>query len=99
MWLRWLHKDAIKYYILFGLLYLGFLFVLPDAGYDKYFWITWTQDILNTGLGNVYDNPEVNNHSLILYLLKIFSLFQRNADAVGLVSINWLKALVYHLIF
>ncbi|MDP6908289.1 MAG: hypothetical protein QF371_02230 [Flavobacteriales bacterium] len=86
--------DAIKYYILFGLLYLGFLFVMPDAGYDKYFWIIWTQDILNSGLGNVYHNPEVNNHPLILYLLKIFSLFQHNADQIGLISINWLKALV-----
>ncbi len=86
--------DAIKYYILFGLLYLGFLFAMPDAGYDKYFWITWTQDILNTGLGSVYLNPEVNNHPLVLYLLKIFSLFQHNADQIGLISINWLKALV-----
>lgn len=94
MWFRWLHPEAIKYYILFGLLYLSFLFVLPDAGYDKYFWITWTQDILNNGLGNVYHNPTVNNHPLILYLLKVFSLFQHNADQIGLVSINWLKALV-----
>jgi Gpi18-like mannosyltransferase len=94
MWLRWLHRDAIKYYILFALLYLGFLFVLPDAGYDKYFWITWTQDILNNGLGNVYLKPEVDNHPLILLLLKVFSLFQRNADAIGLSSVNWLKTLV-----
>lgn len=94
MWLRWLHTEAMKYYILFALLYLAFLFVLPDAGYDKYFWISWTQDILNKGLGNVYQNEEVNNQPLILFLLKIFSLFQQNADAVGLVSINWLKALV-----
>lgn len=94
MFLRWLHKDAIKYYALFAGLYLGFLFVLPDAGYDKYFWITWTQDILNNGLGNVYHNQNVNNQPLILFILKVFSLFQRNADAVGLVSVNWLKALV-----
>ncbi len=94
MQLRWLHKDATRYYILFGLVYLGFLFVLPDAGYDKYFWITWTQDILNNGLGNVYLNEQVNNQPLILFLLKVFSLFQHNADAVGLISVNWLKALV-----
>ena len=94
MWLRWLHKDALKYYILFGLLYLGFLFVLPDAGYDKYFWITWSQDILKNGLGNVYLNPEVNNNPLILYLLKVFSLFHHNAAEIGLTSVNWLKALV-----
>lgn len=94
MWLRWLHKDAIKYYVLFGLLYLGFLFILPDAGYDKYFWITWSQDILNNGLGNVYLNSEVDNHPLILYLLKVFSLFHRNAAEIGLTSVNWLKALV-----
>ncbi len=94
MWLRWLHKDAVNYYLLFGLLYLGFLFVLPDAGYDKYFWITWSQDILNGGLGNVYLNPEVNNNPLILYLLKVFSLFHQNAAEIGLTSVNWLKALV-----
>jgi Gpi18-like mannosyltransferase len=94
MWLRWLHKDAIKYYALFAGLYLAFLFVLPDAGYDKYFWIKWTQDILNNGLGNVYQDENVNNQPLILFMLKVFSLFQRNADAVGLVSVNWLKALV-----
>ena len=94
MWLRWLHKDAIKYYVQFGLLYLGFLFVLPDAGYDKYFWITWSQDILNGGLGNVYLNPEVDNHPLILFLLKIFSMFHHNAAEIGLTSVNWLKAFV-----
>ncbi|MBL4585868.1 MAG: hypothetical protein JKX84_02235 [Flavobacteriales bacterium] len=94
MWFRWLHKDAVAYYLLFLAAYIGFLFVLPDAGYDKYFWITWTQDILNDGLGNVYHNPEVNNHPLILYLLKIFSLFQTNSDQIGLISVNWLKALV-----
>ncbi|MCB0754906.1 MAG: hypothetical protein KDB98_04895, partial [Flavobacteriales bacterium] len=82
--MRWLHKDALKYYILFVLLYLGFLFVLPDAGYDKYFWISWSQDILNNGLGNVYLNPEVDNHPLILYLLKVFSLFHHNAEEIGL---------------
>ncbi len=92
--MRWLHKDAIKYYVLFAGLYLGFLFVLPDAGHDKYFWITWTQDILNNGLGNVYQDENVNNQPLILFMLKVFSLFQRNADSVGLVSVNWLKALV-----
>ena len=94
MWLRWIHKDAIGFYILFGLAYIGFLFVLPDAGYDKFFWITWTQDILNHGLGSVYQNPDVNNHPLILYLLKVFSLFHTNAAEIGLTSVNWLKALV-----
>lgn len=94
MWLRWLHKDAIRYYAIFVLAYVCFLFVLPDAGYDKFFWITWTQDILNNGLGSVYHNPDVNNHPLILYLLKVFSLFHHNAAEIGLTSVNWLKALV-----
>lgn len=94
MWFRWLHKDAIRYYLLFGIAYLSFIFLLPDAGYDKYFWITWSQDILNNGLGNVYLNPEVNYHPLILYLLKAFSLLHSNAEDIGLVSVNWLKAFV-----
>lgn len=94
MWFRWLHKDALKYYALFGFAFALFLFVLPDSGYDKYFWITWTQEILQNGLGSVYLNPEVNNHPLILYLLKAFSLFHHHADEIGLTSVNWLKALV-----
>ncbi|MGE0637398.1 MAG: hypothetical protein AB7G44_07010 [Bacteroidia bacterium] len=85
--------DKLKphyFFIVFTLLFAAFCIVVPDSGYDKYFWISWSKDIAANGLGNVYSNPEVNNFPLVLYLLKVFTLFF-SADRIDVFSINYLK--------
>lgn len=94
MRIRFLHKEAWPFYLLFAGVFVLLLILMPDAGYDKYYWITWTQQIMADGLGSIYTNPEVNNHPLILYVLKLFSLFFSDAEAITYTSVNWLKALV-----
>jgi len=94
MRIPFLHKEAWPYYLLFVGVFALLLLLMPDAGFDKYYWITWTQEIMTNGLGRVYANPEVNNHPLILYVLKFFSLFFRDVDTVTYTSVNWLKAMV-----
>jgi Gpi18-like mannosyltransferase len=82
--------QPYHFYILFTLLFIAFCFVVPDSGYDKYFWISWSKGIAEHGLGAIYSNPEVNNFPLVLYLLKAFTLFF-SADAIDVFSINYLK--------
>ncbi len=82
--------QPYHFYILFTLLFIAFCFVVPDSGYDKYFWISWSKDIAENGLGNIYSNPEVNNFPLVLYLLKAYTLFF-SADTIDVFSINYLK--------
>lgn len=94
MRIPFVHKEAWFMYVLFAAAFALLLALLPDAGYDKYYWITWTQQILTEGLGSIYTNPEVNNHPLILYVLKLFSLFFSTVDEVHYTTVNWLKALV-----
>lgn len=89
-----LHREAWPFYTLFAGVFIAVIAVMPDSGFDKYYWITWTQEILINGLGRIYENPEVNNHPLILYVLKLFSQFFAGPDAVTYSSVNWLKALV-----
>ncbi len=78
------------FYILFILLFIAFCFFVPDSGYDKYFWISWSKAIAEKGLGSIYLNPEVNNFPLIIYLLKVYSLFFSPAS-IDVFSINYLK--------
>lgn len=88
--------DKLKphyFFIVFTLLFAAFCFVVPDSGYDKYFWISWSKDIAENGLGNIYSNPEVNNFPLVLYLLKAYTLFF-SADTIDVFSINYLKCFV-----
>ncbi len=85
--------DKLKphhFFLFFILSFVAFCFVVPDSGYDKYFWISWSKGIAEHGLGNAYSNPEVNNFPLVLYLLKAFTLFF-SADAIDVFSINYLK--------
>ncbi|MCF8257421.1 MAG: hypothetical protein K9J06_07710 [Flavobacteriales bacterium] len=94
MRIPFLHKEAWPYYLLFAGVFALLVALMPDAGFDKYYWITWTQQIMADGLGNIYTNPEVNNHPLILFVLKMFSLFFSSPEAITYTSVNWLKALV-----
>lgn len=89
-------KDpAVKRLLIFLVIAYGlFLLLLPDSGYDKYFWITWTRAIMDHGLGSAYQNSEINNHPLVLYLLRTLAVFFPSASAITAISINWLKALV-----
>ncbi len=85
--------DKLKPYhlfLFFILFFIAFCFVVPDSGYDKYFWISWSKAIAEDGLGSIYSNPEVNNFPLVLYLLKAFTLFF-SADTIDVFSINYLK--------
>ncbi len=81
------------FFLFFILSFVAFCFVVPDSGYDKYFWISWSKDIAENGLGNIYSNPEVNNFPLVLYLLKAYTLFF-SADTIDVFSINYLKCFV-----
>lgn len=94
MRIPFVHREAWPYYLLFAGVFAMVFTLVPDSGYDKYYWITWTQQILEDGLGSIYTNPEVNNHPLILYILKLFSLFFPSAEHITLVSVNWLKLMV-----
>lgn len=88
--------DKLKpyhFFLFFLLSYIAFCFVVPDSGYDKYFWISWSKAIVEHGLGNIYSNPEVNNFPLLLYLLKVFTLFF-SANSIDVFSINYLKCFV-----
>ncbi|MCG3166805.1 MAG: hypothetical protein POELPBGB_02587 [Bacteroidia bacterium] len=78
------------FFLFFLLLFIAFCFIVPDSGYDKYFWIGWSKGIAEQGLGSIYSNPEVNNFPLILYLLKAFTLFF-SAAQIDVSSINYLK--------
>ena len=85
--------DKLKpyhFFLFFILSFVAFCFVVPDSGYDKYFWISWSKAIAERGLGSIYSNPEVNNFPLVLYLLKAFTLFF-SADTIDVFSINYLK--------
>lgn len=88
-----LFSKPHHFYILFALLFVVFCFWVPDSGYDKYFWISWSKEIAENGLGNIYNNPEVNNFPIVLWILKLFTLYvsAENIDAFG---INYLKCLV-----
>lgn len=81
------------FFLFFIVSFIAFCFVVPDSGYDKYFWISWSKGIAEHGLGSIYSNPEVNNFPLVLYLLKAFTLFF-SADAIDVFSINYLKCFV-----
>jgi Gpi18-like mannosyltransferase len=89
-----MHKEAWPIYLLLAGVFSLLLVLMPDAGFDKYFWITWTQQLLTDGLGSIYTNPEVNNHPLILYVLKLFSYFFTVPEHITYSSVNWLKAMV-----
>lgn len=84
------------FFLSFILLFIAFCFVVPDSGYDKYFWISWSKAIAEKGIGSIYSNPEVNNFPLVIYLLKVYTLFL-SPDTIDVFSINYLKcfALVF----
>lgn len=88
-----LFSKPHHFYILFTLLFVAFCFWVPDSGYDKYFWISWSKDIAENGLGNIYNNPEVNNFPLVLWILKLFTFFI-SAENIDAFSINYFKCLV-----
>lgn len=83
----------LHFYIFFILLFIAFCFFVPDSGYDKYFWISWSKYIAENGVGEAYSNPEVNNFPLVIFLLKIFTLFVK-ADSIDVFNINYLKCIV-----
>lgn len=94
--LQWVRQNQLLAGVAVALagVYVALAIVLPDAGYDKYFWVTWTQDIINHGLGSIYLNPEANNQPLVMWLLWLFGHLFHNADAVTYGNINWLKLFI-----
>lgn len=71
--------------------FAAFFFFLPDSGYDKYFWVNWTEYITNQGLLNVYNNPEVGYPPVVLFCCWVFTWFADAAGAINQVNINYLK--------
>lgn len=76
------------YYILAIVCMVGLIIWLPDSGYDKYFWVTWAQYIQQHGLAQAYNNPDINYHPVVLFIIKGFTLVFKNPNYT---SINWLK--------
>lgn len=85
--------KPVYFYAFFALAFIVLLFWQPDAGYDKYFWISWARDISTDGLGNIYLNPEVNYHPFVLYLLKIYTWIYANAN-IPEEAINGFKSII-----
>ena len=48
--------------------------------------------MMDSGFSNIYTNPEVNNHPLLLYILKAFTFLFHSSSEINLVSINYIKA-------
>jgi Gpi18-like mannosyltransferase len=88
---RYAFTHIRHYYILAAAFFVGLLLFLPDSGYDKYFWVTWAQYIHQHGLSQAYNNPEINYHPVILFIIKGFTLFFADASAINYTNINWLK--------
>jgi len=65
-----------------------------DSGFDKYFWIEWSREIMNNGLCTAYLNPTVNNPPVILYLIKLFTLGFSSSSQIDQNTINFLKPIV-----
>lgn len=86
--MRRLFTQISHYYVLAIAFMLGLMVFLPDSGYDKYFWVTWAQYIKEHGLTQAYNNPEINYHPVILFIIKGFTLFIDNPNYT---NINWLK--------
>jgi Gpi18-like mannosyltransferase len=77
------------YYALAIIFMLGLIIFLPDSGYDKYFWVEWAKYIRLHGLYDAYNNPEINYHPVILYIISGFAFFLN--DLINYTNINWLK--------
>jgi Gpi18-like mannosyltransferase len=52
---------------------------------------------MDHGLSNIYQNPEVNNHPVLLYILKLFSLLFKSSSEINLNNVNYVKA--FYIIF
>ncbi len=68
---------------------LGLIIFLPDSGYDKYFWVEWARYIRLHGLSDAYNNPGINYHPVILFIIKGYTFFLNNT--INYTNINWLK--------
>ncbi|UPT67353.1 MAG: glycosyltransferase 87 family protein [Sphingobacteriales bacterium JAD_PAG50586_3] len=60
----------------------------PIAATTNTFGLLWAQYIKEYGLTQAYNNPEINYHPVILFIIKGFTLF---ADNPNYTNINWLK--------
>lgn len=78
-------------YTLCGVVYLIFALINPDSGYDKYFDIWWTHEMILGGITSIYQVDSVNYPPLVLYIIGIFSKFFSHPDQVDLNTVNALK--------
>jgi len=71
-------------YILYAALFLLFLFVLPQKGFEADIgcWVRWCTQIFENGMGVVY-NFDTNYHPLFLYCLQLFGYIQGSAEAIA----------------
>ncbi len=87
--MRRLFTHTSHYYFLCGLFFIVLIIWLPDSGYDKYFWVSWAKYIRLHGLSQAYNNPEVNYHPVILFIISVYTFFLH--DVINATNINWLK--------
>jgi len=86
--MRRLFTNISHYYFLCAVFFIALIIWLPDSGYDKYFWVSWANYISQHGLSEAYNNPEINYHPIILFIIKGFTLFVHSPNQT---NINWLK--------
>lgn len=89
--MRRLFTNISHYYYLCAVFFIALIVWLPDSGYDKYFWVSWAQYIKEYGLREAYNNPEINYHPFILFIIKGFTLFFNSPNDINYTNINWLK--------
>ena len=82
-----------KYFPYIGvcLLYLLLAIINIDSGYDKFFDIWWSHDILHAGITDIYATNSVNYPPIVLYILYVFTLFFDHANEINLDTVNYLK--------
>jgi Gpi18-like mannosyltransferase len=77
-------SDIIKARLEVGLLFILLLFAMPHGGmeFDLEFWQNWAVYIHKYGLGNAYNNPEINYHPIVLYILYLYGQLQGSEQLI-----------------
>jgi Gpi18-like mannosyltransferase len=84
--------KIVKNRILLALLFLLYIIILPRQYfvYDFEFWTDWALYIHRHGLTQIYHNPTVNYHPLLLYVLYVYDLIMGTEELI-IRNINYIK--------
>ena len=86
------NREVVIFWLLFGLLFIGFLLFIPDRGHggDLGHWERWTGFMVMEGLPHVYDYGIVypttfpcNYPPIILYFFNIFGMVAPDMDFIS----------------